>query len=337
MTLPRIAHLVDDTSAGGVTRVLDFIRSNPDMARFAQHVVHVLPRGKMSAPSMDADVLVSHLSINWRGLAGLMSLRAANAAVPMIHVEHSYTAGFTGSNVLRRARFRTLLRTAYALFDRVVAVSEDQGKWLVARGVVQHNALSVIPSAVDVAPFLALSPRFDRPKVIGAIGRFDTQKGFDTLIKAFRQSAHPDQELHLIGDGPERENLETLAAGHPRITFTGFATDPVAAMEKVDAIAMPSRWEAYGLVALEARAAGRPLVVSAIDGLNDHIARGAIAVSSHSVDEWACALNRLNETPDSFAMACARKDAASAGKAFSQAWNALLASVLNKEPAAIAA
>jgi glycosyltransferase involved in cell wall biosynthesis len=169
------------------------------------------------------------------------------------------------------------------------------------------------------------------------MGRFDTQKGFDTLIKAFCDRAHPDQELHLIGDGPERKNLETLAAGHPRIKFIGFTKDPVAAMQKVDAIAMPSRWEAYGLVALEARAAGRQLVVSAIDGLNDHIARGAIAVPMHSVDEWACALNRLNETPDSLAMIRARKDAASAGKAFSQAWNTLLASALNKEPAAIAA
>ncbi|SFC09516.1 glycosyltransferase [Tropicimonas isoalkanivorans] len=326
MPAKTIVHLVDDTTAGGVTRVIDFMLASPEMAGLGRHRVVVVPRGRFSAPALDDDIIVSHLSVSWRNLPQLVALRARYADRTLIHVEHSYTAAFTGLKVRHRPRFFALLRTAYSLFDRLVAVSEAQGRWLSERGLVRREALAVIPSCVDLAPFLRMPPRYGTPRVIGAIGRFDEQKGFDILIRAFRETRNPDIRLHLIGDGADRVALEALAAGDDRISFQSFSPDPASVMSKLDLIAMPSRWEAYGLVALEARAAGRPLLVSRVDGLEDHVAAGARAVSSNTVESWREAIARAVEAGPALHIgtARAREEAQRRQRETPRLWNALI-------------
>lgn len=291
MTLPRIVHLVDDTTAGGVMRVLDHILTAPKMARTAHHSLISIDRGRMPSGRIKADVIVSHLSISWRTLPMLATLRALYARTPLVHVEHSYTRAFVCANVTHKRRFAVLLRSAYGLFDRVVAVSEAQGQWLAQSGAVRACALSVIASCVDLSPFRAAGRAKSPARVIGAIGRLDRQKGFDTLICAFRRTTCPDVSLHIYGEGSEEETLRNLAGDDPRIRFMGFSSDPVAVMAAVDVVAMPSNWEAYGLVAIEALAANRYLLVNAIDGLVDHVAHGARAVDENSVEAWHDALD----------------------------------------------
>ena len=57
---------------------------------------------------------------------------------------------------------------------------------------------------------------------------------------------------------------------------------------------MPSRWEAYGLVAIEALAAGCKLVCSDVDGLSDHVDFGADLLAGNDVTEWIQAIERLS-------------------------------------------
>jgi glycosyltransferase involved in cell wall biosynthesis len=94
-------------------------------------------------------------------------------------------------------------------------------------------------------------------------------------------------------------------------------------MASVDAVAMPSRREPYGLVALEALAAGRPLLVSAVDGLRDHAANGAVAVERPTVEAWADALARLSMAPSRRPDA-PRRHAADADRRFAEGWARLI-------------
>jgi len=228
MSLPRIVHLVDDTTAGGVMRVLDHILTTSEMAQTADHSLISIDRGRMSLGRIKADVIVSHLAVNWRAMPMLTLLRAQHPRTPLVHVEHSYTKAFVAANVTHKRRFATLLRMAYSLFNRVVAVSQAQGHWLVQSGAVRASALTVIPSCVDLSAFRAVGPAASPGRVIGAIGRLERQKGFDTLITAFRRTPRPDVYLHIYGEGCEGDNLRALAGNDPRIRFMGFSTDPVA-------------------------------------------------------------------------------------------------------------
>lgn len=297
MTRPRVIHLCDDTTAGGVMRVLDHIVTSPQMAADAEHILRPVDRNSLSLGRIEADIIVSHLAIRWRALPMLAMLRACHPHLPLLHVEHSYTRAFVAENVRNPGRFACLLRLAYALFNRIVAVSHAQGQWLGDSGAVPVTKLSVIQSCVDLSAFRAIAPPVGPLRVIGAIGRLDRQKGFDTLITAFRQCRAQDLVLHIYGEGAEEPYLRRLAKGDPRIQFKGFASNPTKALAGVDAVAMPSRWEAYGLVATETLAAGRLLLVSGIDGLADHLANGAILVSGSSVPAWRTALDALHATP----------------------------------------
>ncbi len=327
MSLPRIVHLVDDTTAGGVMRVLDHILTAPEMAQTADHSLISIDRGRMSLGGIKADVIVSHLAINWRAMPMLTVLRARHPKTTLIHVEHSYTKAFVAANVTHKLRFATLLRTAYRLFNKVVAVSQAQGQWLVQSGAVRASALNVIPSCVDLSAFRALGPAASPVRVIGAIGRLDRQKGFDTLITAFRRITHPDLVLNIHGEGAESETLRHLAGDDPRIRFMGFSNDPVAAMGAIDLVAMPSNWEAYGLVAIEALAAGRTLLVSGVDGLADHIPQGGRVVTNNSVEAWQNALEKTAQEHIGLSQA-APVTGQCLEKAFSDKWHQMVSSVL---------
>ncbi len=289
-TLPKVLHLVDDMTAGGVMRVVDHIMTSPDLAAKAHHRMLQVPRGIVSSQKYDADLVVSHLSISWRNLPLLIAARAANASTRLVHVEHSYTEAFVALNVKHRTRFTALLKTALSLFDQVVAVSHAQAAWIASRGYCRANKIVTIQSCVDLSAFRAMPAPKGRPRVFAAIGRLDTQKGFDTLIVAFKQRASDDLELHIYGEGNEELALRKLAAGDHGIVFKGWATDPIAAFSDVDVVLMPSRWEAYGLVAIEALSAGKQVFCSNTDGLKDHADAGAILVSGRTASAWAAVI-----------------------------------------------
>lgn len=288
----RIVHLVDDTKADNLFSYLDFLASDPGMRRLGTHRIVAVQRHRPASQPLDADIIVSHLTISWRALPGLMALRARTPGVPIFHVEHTHCEGYVAANITARARHLALLRCAYSLFDRVVAQSETQGRWLVGRGLIAEDALAVIPPCGELAPFRALPAPTGPVRTIGAVGKLDAQAGFDRLIAAFRALPHPDLRLRLVGDGPDRPALETLAHGDSRISFAGAPADRASALRDLDAVAIPSRWAACALPAIEARAAGRAVLASRTDAHCDEAEAGAILVGG-SAEDWTAALERL--------------------------------------------
>ncbi|RYH01468.1 glycosyltransferase [Salipiger sp. IMCC34102] len=273
-------------------RVVDFLVGSDRLQAQACHVTRQVARGGLKPERLKADMIVSHLTLNWRGLPGLAALRAANPGTPMIHVEHSYTAGFVAHNVARPGRFFTMLKLGFAVFDRIVAVSEAQAEWFERMDLCRAAKIKAIPSCVDLSTFRALPARSGPVRVFGAIGRLEPQKGFDTLITAFRGLPDPDIALHIYGQGQEESALRNLAGDDTRIHFKGFAKTPTTAFASVDAVVMPSRWEAYGLVAIEALAAGLPVICANVDGMMDHAACGATVLPFGSATEARQALDR---------------------------------------------
>lgn len=127
------------------------------------------------------------------------------------------------------------------------------------------------------------------PPVIGALGCLGESKGFDLLLRAAAalRDRGFDFRLRLAGDGPELQNLHALRAelGLTRhVEFPGWVSDPEAFMAGLDLFVVPSRYEAFGLSAAEAMAAGVPVVASDIRGVQDILKGGRFGRLSRSDD-----------------------------------------------------
>jgi len=258
---------MDDPSLGGVNRTLDELMQRLDH-RFVQSRVQVTPNAYM-APVLDADIIVIHFTVSWRKLVWLTSLRKRNSKASLILVEHSYTRAFEARHVANRGRFRTMLRMVYGLMDRVVAVSQAQGDWLAEAAGLPPGKLVAINPHTDLLALRKLPlPRRGRgPLLLCAYGRYAPQKGFDTLIEAMGLVSPKTATLRLIGLGPDAAALRAQAAGFAHVSVEGPVASPDALLSEVDAVVIPSRFEAFGNVGLEARAAARPIIVTGVDGL----------------------------------------------------------------------
>lgn len=237
--------------------------------------------------------------VTWSKIPKLFRLRRAakkwarryDHKVSFILREHHYSEGFTRHCVRSKKRFNLMLRVAYGLMDTVIAVSACQARWMEEERLCGREKIFHLPHAVDLSSLLLLdlpnsaicrqrtflmdSGRNGGHKgfVFGAMGRLEYQKGLDLLIQAWVCFEERDDVILLIaGDGGDRERLQEIAHPFKTIRFVGKVSDPSWFFAQCDCIVLPSRYEPFGQVCLESRAAGRPVVVSSVDGLPEQVA-----------------------------------------------------------------
>ena len=158
---------------------------------------------------------------------------------------------------------------------RVLAVSERAGQEVAADYGVPREHIAVIYNGVDLARFhpahrATIGPSIrrrlgvpDGRRMCVAIGTGFRRKGFDLLLRLWREAPPPDTTLVLVGDderlGRWRREAAALGGG---VLVTGPRGDVDAVLAAADVVCVPSRQEAFGNVVLEACAAGVPVVTS---------------------------------------------------------------------------
>ncbi|HET6482633.1 MAG TPA: glycosyltransferase [Actinoplanes sp.] len=191
---------------------------------------------------------------------------------------------------LDEGRRTTVYRAGERLGHVTVAVSTVIAERL-RRWGVPDKRLAVIPKALDPEEF-RFDPRLRTEArarlhipaatpVIGALGRLEPRKRFDVLIRAVREV--PGAVLLLVGDGPARHALETLAAIEgvaDRVHFAGPVRHSREMLCAMDIFASPAR-ETFGLAVLEAIAAGLPALYAACEPLDDVIVGDARRLTAH--------------------------------------------------------
>ncbi|MHA7859549.1 MAG: glycosyltransferase family 4 protein [Henriciella sp.] len=288
----QVVHVLDDLAMGGVTRALRNFE-HPDLADLGQHRTVDIRDQSVRAESPD-DVAIIHFTANWKKLAWLVDLKLRGGFSRIILIEHTYTEGYEQSEVRPKKRFRTMLRLAYRLVDTVVAVSNHQRDWILEHKLAPASKTVAIPQSRICDDLLALPINTDQegPLRIRAFGRFHKQKGFDLLIEAMARIPIGLAELKIAGAGPDEALLKQHSKCLPHVEICEPFTSPEAFLSEADLVAIPSRWEAFGLVGTEARAAGRPILAARIDGLNDQLDAASFGHSPNSVGSIVRAIYR---------------------------------------------
>ncbi len=136
--------------------------------------------------------------------------------------------------------------------------------------------------------------------VLLALSRLHPKKGLDTLVQAMKDL--PDCVLWLAGDGPMRETLQSHAAQRgvtERVKFLGWRTDRGTLLGAADICVLPSRYEPFGTVMLEAWASGTPLVAAAAAGPAAFVQHGenGLLVPVNDPKALAQAIRQLRNDP----------------------------------------
>jgi glycosyltransferase involved in cell wall biosynthesis len=137
----------------------------------------------------------------------------------------------------------------------------------------------------------AVSPAHGLRRVCFA-GRLAQEKNVEHIIAAARKI--PELEFVIAGDGPLRERLIGMAAGSPNVRFVGWLSREalIDLMDGVDLLLLPSAFETFGSVALEAMARGRPALVSTTAGIQ---AWPALRPGLFTLDDPALLAEKLTE------------------------------------------
>lgn len=226
---------------------------------------------------------VLHLHSSKAGLAGRLAVRGRLPTVFQPHAWSFYAAGGLEARLaIRWERFAT--RWA----DAVVCVSEGERAAGEAMGI--RARWSVVPNGVDLRRWTLPSAeeRIAARRRLGlggsgvvvvCIGRLCRQKGQAPLLAAWRALTprFPDATLVLVGDGPDRDELE--ASDVPAVRLTGWSDDVSSWIAASDLVVIPSLWEAgLTLVAMEAMARGRSVVATDVVGMRAGLRDGCGAV-----------------------------------------------------------
>lgn len=211
------------------------------------------------------DVLHAHLFPTSLYVSTLRLLSVINA--PCLFTEH---------NTLNRRRGhlpgRAIDRLAYFGFDRIVAISGGVRDNLTMAHPRLRNRTTIVSNGC-VLRFDSMPEREPSTcPLILSVGRLERQKNYDTALKALAGLASQPFRYIVLGEGAERAALRSQATElglSDRVEFLGHVADIQPWLVEADLFLMPSRWEGFGLAAVEAMNAGLPVIAADVPGLRE--------------------------------------------------------------------
>lgn len=193
----------------------------------------------------------------------------------------------------RLGPFRPVERALGRRAARLIAISESVRRYCVeavglpaAKVTVVRYGLDALPAPWGDTGSLDLPPG---ARVLLCVARLAEQKGVDVAIRALARvrERQPSAVLVVLGEGPERPRLETLAGAG--VHLPGRVGDVATWYRRAELVVHPTRWEGFGLALLEAMLAGKPVVASRVGAVPEIVADGETGLLVPADDERALA------------------------------------------------
>jgi phosphatidylinositol alpha-mannosyltransferase len=250
-----------------------------------------------------------------------------SAPAPVVGTFHSYFPRETREGRVYTA-LAPLLRPTWHRVHQRIAVS--QAARHSAKGRMGKGDVKILPNGVEVDRFASAVPARDVPagRKLLFVGRLDPRKGLPFAMQAFIKLAprYPDLSLIVVGDGPQRDAVHEIPAElrsrvhmKGKVTYEALPTYHRAA----DIFISPATGaESFGIVLVEAMAAGLPVVASNIPGYRDvaRDGRESLLVTPSNAEALAQGIAHLLDHPEE----CTRLGANGAMRAQAYAWDSII-------------
>ena len=224
---------------------------------------------------------------------GLAAARLAGTGVAAVTTFHAAHPPFT------REPYATASRLVGRVPRRTIAISEHLGRFVVEHRLASPDRVRVIHYGIEAAPWRPPAPQ--QEVVVGIASRLVPEKGHADLIAALATLVRSRLRLVVAGEGPLRGALEAQAAESlpaGSYEFRGFVEDIRVFLDECDIFVFPTTpdfGEGFGMAALEASAAGRPVIGTAVGPIPEVVSDGesGLIIPPRSPAALADALHRL--------------------------------------------
>ena len=241
---------------------------------------------------------IVHAHSSKMGVLGRLAAWIARVPVRLLTVHGWSFAAYDG---LAGRFFLWIERLMRPLTTAVVCVAEETREQGLAARTCDLRRTVVIPNAVDVRSFSAMSGGSSTAQIVG-VGRFAYPKDFTTLLKALARVREPCHAV-LAGAGPALPAVAAAVREHglsERVELLGARADIPELLGRSDVFVLSSRSEGFPVSILEAMAAGLPVVATDVGGVAEAVEDGdtGLLVPSADFEALACALGRLLSDAD---------------------------------------
>jgi glycosyltransferase involved in cell wall biosynthesis len=212
----------------------------------------------------------------------------------------------------RTGAFRFVERALTRRAGRVIAITHALARFLVDRVGLPAEKVATIHYGLDDLPAAwgvnGPSPVSGDARVALAVCRLERQKGVDVAVRALPlvRDRHPNAELVVLGEGPQRAALEQLAHDlDVPVHLLGRVPDVAAWLRRADVLVHPARWEGFGLALLEAMLAELPVVATRVSSIPEIVADGetGLLVPPDDADALADAVGSVLDDAKSYGAA----------------------------------
>ncbi|MCF8002345.1 MAG: glycosyltransferase [Halanaerobiales bacterium] len=219
---------------------------------------------------------IVHSRMNYKGLTHMLAAYACGVPVRIIHnhqanMEKNYS-------YFSRKTINILRKITMLLANNYMACSKTAAKDMFGENNVKQNNVVILKNALTLDKYLLFSSIREKYRhefgikkdniVIGMVARFHSQKNHEFMIKIFEKlvSLNNNFVLLLVGGGEEIDKYKKIVDNNDnirkKVIFTGIRNDVPNLLQAMDLFVLPSKYEGFGNVFLEAQVSGLPTVAS---------------------------------------------------------------------------
>ena len=298
----RILHIVPEFEEGGVER---YVLQLAQEQLACGHRVFLVTAGGKLEPLLPHGVEVLHLPVQRKnpltGLYCTFCLALKRSQWDIIHAHSRVPAWIAWwTSALTNMPWIMTAHAVYSLNAGIAPLKHAGGVICISDAVKQHlegylpARTAVVPNGVRKPTLLWEGRGFpDYPRFL-FVGRLTRLKGLDTALRALGEMKGRAWDLDVIGDGPQRAELEALTSElglQERVHFHGFRDDVEKWMVSSGCLLFPSYQEGMGLVVLQALNVGLPVLASDLEPLRP-LASGPL-VPPGNVEAWRKAIEKV--------------------------------------------
>ena len=230
--------------------------------------------------------LIVHAHLTWPMF--FVPLACLALPVNLVFTEHDTTNKRRNFTI-----FRYIERVFYNQYNSIIAITDGVKNslldWLGSNSSIKVSTIN------NGARFFSYKERKSLSKCIKfiSVGSLIPKKGFDRAIKALSQLEDIDWQYEIVGDGSSRRELEHLIVSlglQDKVTLFGWSSKLEEKYHNADIQLIPSRYEGFGLVAIEGMSTGLPVIASDLVGINQVVSSSVdscfLVKYSNNINEW---------------------------------------------------